>query len=62
MTVRLFLIAAIILLAFAIAASAAADLTFLTVSWTTWLCAGLVSWAVDHLFGGVPVSGRQPPV
>jgi hypothetical protein len=49
---RLLIVAAIVLICFAIAATAnAAAATFLGVSWTSWLCASLLSVFVDWLLG-----------
>lgn len=46
-----FLIGAIVLIAFAIAGSAAVSATFLSVSWTTWLCASVLSFLTHLLLG-----------
>jgi hypothetical protein len=47
---RILLIAAIVLICFAIAATAnAGGATFLGVSWTTWLCASFLSVFTDWL-------------
>ncbi len=62
MNLRLFLIGAVVLIVFAIIGTADASGQALGVSWTTWLCASLLSFFVDLLTGwGVPVGNRTPP-
>ena len=69
MVIRIFLVAAIVLIAFAVVASAADNLMCLGVLWTTWLCASLLSIFTDWIFGGpafgsggyVAVNRRQAP-
>lgn len=55
----LFLIGAIVLIAFAIAATAAVSTTFLSVTWTSWLCASILSF-LTHLLLGIYL--KEPTV
>ena len=63
MTLRLFLIAAIVLSVFAIIASAQASLELFSVTWITWICAAALAYLVDVLFNGwgVDTGTRQAP-
>jgi hypothetical protein len=65
MRLALFLIGAIVLIVFAIIATAATSGELFGVSWFTWLCAALLSYFVDLLTGwgwanGAWVRGNQP--
>ena len=51
MRLALFLIGAIVLIVFAIIATAAASGELFGVTWFTWLCAALLSYFVDLLTG-----------
>jgi hypothetical protein len=42
-------IGAVVLIAFAIAATSAASLDFLGITWTSWLCASILSWFVSNV-------------
>lgn len=52
MLLRGFSLAAIALIVFAIAATANTTLTFLHVTWTSWLCAAILSWFVGKFLDG----------
>lgn len=61
---RIFLVGAIVLITFAIIATAAHDGLCLGVTALTWLCAALLSYFVDRLLGWTFAAGgfsRQPP-
>jgi uncharacterized integral membrane protein len=55
---RLFIVGAIVLIVFSIIATAQASLQLFSVTWDTWLCAALLSFFVDLLFGVTWVDGR----
>ena len=60
MTLRLFIIAAIVLVVFAIIAGAAASQTLFSVRWFIWGLASLLAFYVDVAVGGwgYPLAGR----
>ena len=58
---RIFLVAALVLMIFALIVAAGG--TFIT-SWPVWLTAAFVAWLIDQLFGGyivVNTTRRAPP-
>lgn len=65
MGLRIFIIGAIVLAAFAVVASAASNGACLGVSYSSWLIASLLSFFVDVLTGGyawtVGTPRQQPP-
>ena len=69
-TMRIFIVAAVILTVFAIIATAAHDGLCLGVTWNSWACAALLAFFVDLLIGGWVgnaiggpfVVRRNPPV
>jgi len=57
--IPLFLVGAIVLIVFAIVATAAASATFLSITWATWLCAAILSFFTHLLVGDGLVVGRR---
>lgn len=60
---RLFLVAAIVFIVFALIAAAQASADLFGVAWPVWLCAGLLAWILDQVWAwGFPlVSDRRGP-
>jgi uncharacterized integral membrane protein len=52
MRLPLFLVAAIVLIVFAIIATSQATMDLFSVTWYSWLCASILAYFVDLLFGG----------
>lgn len=63
---RIFIVGAIVLIVFAIIATAQASGDLFSVTWYTWLCAALLSFFVDLLTGWAwavgPFVRRDQPV
>ncbi len=61
MRASIFLVAAIVLIVFALIAAAQATLVLFGVSWTVWLCASLLAYFVDIATGGWAPWNSAPP-
>jgi hypothetical protein len=49
---RYFNLAAVLLIALALASTARQSLSVLHVSWTSWLCAAILSWFIGKVLDG----------
>lgn len=60
MKIPVFLVGAIVLIVFAIIATDKTTLAFLSVSWTSWLCASILSFLTNLLLPwGIDVGSKQ---